>query len=240
MRMTSTTPGTTTSTNTSKANSRPAAAKGLNKSGPFIWGPLSCSLLTFEMLFCRVCYASGQPCVGPLHARSEKVRDLLQVLRVFPGVLLILGVFGSLAQGSAVLAAAPPYPCPTTKSQLQADITAVGAGGTVSLSCPAATTIPFTGSPITITQDVTVDASHSPGRITVDGGNTTQLFAVNAGVNFGVISLTLANGLANTNDGATNNNGGAIFSDGNTVTVTDGTFTGNMAANNGGAIGNDA
>jgi len=72
-------------------------------------------------------------------------------------VLLALSVPGELrAQPSA-------GSCPTSQSALQA---LISGGGTVTLSCPTPTTIPFT-STIEVGEfsdrDVTLDASSSPG-----------------------------------------------------------------------------
>ena len=81
------------------------------------------------------------------------------------GALLVSG----FVAGTAPLAqAATVVGCPTTKAALHTDIANAGSGGTVTLSCPSATTITFS-TPITITESVTLDASGSPGAITLSG-----------------------------------------------------------------------
>ena len=156
------------------------------------------------------------------------VRGCLRFLRVVPGILLILGVFVSLTAVAPALAAPIQYPCPATESQVQADILDAGPGGTVQFACSSPATIPFTAT-ITIDQSVTLDASRSTGTITFDGGGNTELFSVNSGVSFGLISLTLANG------SVSGGYGGAVYNLG-TVTVSDTTFSGNSSSAGGGAI----
>ena len=91
-----------------------------------------------------------------------------------------------------------PYPayavCPAIQADLSMAITSAGAGGSVVLSCNAATSIPFT-TPITISQNVTLDASSSPAAITFDGQNTAQILIVNSAVNFTLKSVILTRGL---------------------------------------------
>ena len=91
-----------------------------------------------------------------------------------------------------------------------------------------------------MTKSLVLDASQSPGAITLDGGysgdvnNPTgaELFYVNGGITFSVKDLTLQNG--------NSVEGGAIDNDG-TLDVTDSTFDGNVATDGGlgGAINNN-
>jgi hypothetical protein len=115
--------------------------------------------------------------------------------------------------------------CPSTESALQE---LISSEGVVTLSCAVATTIRFT-SMITITGNVTLDASESPGSITLDGGGSVRLFD-----NFGTLMLdgvTLAHGNAGS--------GGAIYNEGTgTVTINHGSLQGNTATGSGGAIWN--
>ncbi|MBV9363621.1 MAG: hypothetical protein JOY89_05245, partial [Solirubrobacterales bacterium] len=105
----------------------------------------------------------------------------------------------------------------------------IGSGGTVALSCPTATTIPFT-STITVgsSEKVTLDASASPGKIILDGGNAVQLLSVERG-NLTLDGLTLTHGHSDY--------GGALSNDHGTLVVKDSMLSGN-AASSGGAVGN--
>src|SRR5206468_3904981 len=125
---------------------------------------------------------------------------------------------------------------------------------TVTFKCTSATTIPFT-STITISQNVTLDASTSPYPITFDGGGSTQLLLVNGG-SLGLDGLTLAHGTSGSGQGgalylqsgsatvtnstfahnAANNDGGAIYDLRGTLSVTNSTFAGNSTFGSGGAI----
>jgi predicted outer membrane repeat protein len=153
---------------------------------------------------------------------------------------------------------APVTDCPTTESALSSDISTAGPSGTVLLNCASPTTIAF-GSPISISQNLTLDASGSTGAVTFDGGGSHQLFSV-GGVTFVVKNITLSHGssfggsgaitqtggtLAVSNStfvGNINTNprgfGGALVQIGGTLTVTSSTFSGNSAPG-GGAIGVD-
>ena len=149
------------------------------------------------------------------------------------GVLLFSGFVtwtSPLAQAATVVG------CPTTKAALHTDIASAGNGGTVKLSCPSATSITFP-TPVTITRNVTLDASGSPRAITLSGHGKTHLFNVSAGDKFTVNSLILSQGhvsAGHTNDGK----GGAIYNHKSDLTVTDSTFSGNSGAQ-GGAIYNN-
>jgi len=154
---------------------------------------------------------AGMVGVSPALASGERPSLSVPGLRALP----------SVAAGS----------CPSTESALQA---LINGGGTVTLFCPTATTIPFT-STINIDDDVTLDASDSPGKITFDGGGSVQLFFV-AQANFTLKGLTLAHGHSDA--------GGAINNDEfGTVTISNSTLSGNSSSGNfagdGGAIANE-
>ena len=127
--------------------------------------------------------------------------------------------------------------CPITEDALQS---LIGTSGTVTvtLSCPTDTTIPFT-TPITINrgENVTLDASGSPGAITFDGGGSTQLFVLQmltfgSGLDGGILTLNKLT-LANAHTGEA----GAAVDDEGTLTATDTTFLDNSSVgSNGGAV----
>lgn len=91
-------------------------------------------------------------------------------------------------------------------------------------------------SPITFSSTITLGANASliaqGNDVTLDGGNSVQLFMVNSGVSFGLTGLTLSHGYSNSNW-----NGGAITNNG-TLTITNSTLSGNSALYLGGAIVN--
>ncbi len=116
--------------------------------------------------------------------------------------------------------------CPTY-AQLA---TAITDYSTITIECSTPDDINFStnatptagGGTITISHDVTLDASASTAPITFDGNGDTQIFVVNNGVNFGIKGLSLSNGTLTGNGGAVQNNGG-------TVTILDSTFSNNTA-----------
>jgi len=97
-------------------------------------------------------------------------------------------------------------------------------------------TITLTSGQLTLTDDVTIDG---PGAasLTLSGPGypTSRVLQVSAGVTLDLSDVTIANGVANS--GATGYEGGGIYNAG-TLTVTNAVFTGNFAANAGGAIAN--
>jgi hypothetical protein len=139
----------------------------------------------------------------------------------------------------------PVLNCPSSEQDIVDEMSGLGNGGTVDLVCASNTTIYFdtanghngNGAPIRINQSVTLDASHSPGTITLDGGHTAQgggvqLFTVDQGATLGLTKITLQNA-----GGSSTDNGGAISNAG-TVTVTQSTLSGNSTLYSGGAIWN--
>ncbi len=160
-------------------------------------------------------------------------------IRLFVVLLLALAALGLHAAPTPALAAGI---CPGGEQDIVNAIASAGVGGTVSLSCPSATTIYFdtasghngTGGPITISQSVTLDASGSLGTITFDGGHTdqgggVQLFTVNSGATLALNHLTLQHAFGS------NFGGGAIVNFG-TVTIASSTLAGNSASVPGAAI----
>src|ERR1051325_1343528 len=112
-------------------------------------------------------------------------------------------------------------------------LTALSGGGLVTFDCDG--TINLTNS-ITITNDTVLDAMEHDvtisGFASTNTANAVRLFNVNAGVNFTLIHLTIANG--------SSTNGGAIFINTNgNVTATDCVFTGNRAIGTNGFAGAD-
>ena len=114
---------------------------------------------------------------------------------------------------------------------------ALAGGGLVTFNCGSApVTIDIstgTGTK-TISADTTIDGG---SLITISGGNSVGVFSVNTGVKFTVQNLTIANG------NSASHKGGGIDNEGSTLTVTNSTFSGNIAASSsggGGGIGNSS
>ena len=115
-----------------------------------------------------------------------------------------------------------------------------GAGftGAATFNCGSeALTITITSTK-NISADTTIDGR---GLVTISGGNSVRLFLVNGGVNFTIRNLAIANGNGVGTGDPIINTGGAIFNSG-TLTVTNSTFSGNSAGENGsgGAILNES
>ena len=114
---------------------------------------------------------------------------------------------------------------------------ALAIGGNITFSCGA--------SPVTITltsqKAVAVNTSlDGGGLVTLTGGGTTSLLSVNAGRTLALANLAISGGM-------TGGNGGAIYNAG-TLSITDATFSGNVASRsndtrgfsaNGGALYNE-
>ncbi|MBV8734715.1 MAG: hypothetical protein JO120_08050, partial [Solirubrobacterales bacterium] len=111
--------------------------------------------------------------------------------------------------------------CPTSEPALQ---TLINSQSTVDLRCPGATTIPLTSTiSVSSGQSVTLDASGSPGRVTLDGGGAVELFSVSGG-SLTLKGLTLARGHGS---GAL---AGAIQNSG-TLSVVETTLSANSSSN---------
>ena len=120
-------------------------------------------------------------------------------------------------------------------------------------------TILLTNGQMTITTNLTIDASTLPGGIQINGRRAFSIFAVNPDVTVEFTGLTISNGFSFTenggaiyNDGGTvtlnqcllgenlmadSGYGGAIFNGNGTMTVNQCTFTGNSATGDGGGGG---
>src|SRR5690349_12940401 len=109
--------------------------------------------------------------------RTEK-GITVRTRHILAAALLAIGIVGT--SSAQAVHAATITDCPTTQSALTSDITAAGSGGTVTIHCATDTTIPFTGTYFT-SGNVTLDASGSPGRVTLDGGNAHEILFVNSG-----------------------------------------------------------
>ncbi|MFI5399240.1 MAG: choice-of-anchor Q domain-containing protein [Candidatus Binatia bacterium] len=108
-----------------------------------------------------------------------------------------------------------------TKAALNAALTA---GGNVTFNCgPDPVTITVT-SRKTIGANTSIDGGN---LITISGGGTTQVFAVDSGVTLSVANLTIANGGSTSANGGSGH-GGAIVNRG-TLNVNNTTFSGNSA-----------
>ena len=102
---------------------------------------------------------------------------------------------------------------------------ALAAGGNVTFNCGTSPVTITVTSTKTVSADTTIDGG---SLITIDGGDSVGVFSVNAGVNFTVQNLTIANGTAGSG-------GGGIYN-GGTLEVTNSTFSGNSAYLGGGGI----
>jgi predicted outer membrane repeat protein len=111
------------------------------------------------------------------------------------------------------------------ESNLRSAITSAGAGGTVTFSCSGTITLAST---ITIGQDLSIDGSGQ--AVKISGGHSVQVFVVSNGEH-----LTL-NQLSITDGSLPFANGGGILNEG-TLSVTNSTFSGNVAATDGGTGG---
>jgi len=93
---------------------------------------------------------------------------------------------------------------PCNEARLRA---ALAGGGSVGFFCFGPTTISIS-SPLIITQSTDVEGG---GEITLDGGSTTRLFYVTAGVTLTLRNLTLTNGYSGASDGGAISNDGTLY-----------------------------
>ncbi len=108
-------------------------------------------------------------------------------------------------------------------------ISSASAGDTITFSCSG--TIPITSTLSISTNNLTLDGSGQ--TVTLDGGSSTQVLSVNSGVTFTLNALTIANGRN------TVTSGGGLANNGGTVTITNSTFTNNIANGIGGGLANN-
>ena len=191
-----------------------------------------------------------------------KIRSHILSPSVVRGIIAVCAVVATSA-ASTTLAAGVVGTGSAASCSDPALETALAGGGVVTFACgPGPVTIDIstgTGTKI-IAADTTFDGG---GLITISGGNSVRVFSVNAGINFTVQNLTIANGkttgggggggilnngsLTVTNSTVSNSeakpafggggSGGGISNVG-TLTVTNSTFSGNSTATAGGGIVN--
>jgi hypothetical protein len=254
--------GTTTLTNTILANSTNGNCDVLSGSiqdgGGNVEDGNSCgftatsSLTNTNPLLAPLANNGGPTPTMGLYAGSPAIgRGLAAVCAAAPvngldqrGVARGANVCDSGAFEGSVGAAPTSTPTPTNtpmpqtvgvstcdEGTLRAAIANAPAGSTLQFECSG--TITLSAGTITINQNLTLDGHGQ--AVTIDGGNAVGLFAVNAGVQFTVQGLTLANGstvrgLIGAN--GRNLNGGAIDNESGIVTVLNSTFSGNSAYGN--------
>ena len=110
------------------------------------------------------------------------------------------------------------------------DANAAAGADTINFSLSGTITLGSTLPNIEGAAALTIDGT---GRaVTIDGNNSVQVLVVNGGASLNMNNLTIANGNAGTFQG------GGIFSSGNTLTVTNCTFSGNRALTGGGIYNN--
>jgi hypothetical protein len=120
-------------------------------------------------------------------------------------------------------------------NSLRGAIAATAAGGTVNFAPGLSGTITLTaaaGGQIALTKSVTITGPGA-GVITVSGNNASRIFFSNtAGLNLSISGLTLTGGNTTGSGNWPAGNGGAIRENGDNLTLTACTLTGNTAANN--------
>ena len=104
-----------------------------------------------------------------------------------------------------------------------------GGGGLVTMACDGTITLTNT---LTITSATTIDGTGH--AVTISGDNTTRVFTVTSPINFTLINLTIANGLAVGTNGAPGvvgeiGRGGAIYAPGATLGLSNCQFLANIA-----------
>jgi hypothetical protein len=154
-------------------------------------------------------------------------------LRLLCGLALLLGLcimLGGLARPAHAQSTLSVTDC-SSDAQLQAAVAQANsdnAGDVITFACSGDIKLTST---LQINGSMTLDGSGQ--RVTLDGRNSTQVLVVNGGVSFTLNALTIAHGF-------TGGNGGGLANNGGTVSITNGTFTGNSVPTNssGGAIYN--
>src|ERR1051326_4320057 len=107
-------------------------------------------------------------------------------------------------------------------------LASASAGARITFKCSG--TIPISSTLTISTTNLTLDGSGQ--KVTLDGGNSTQVLSVPSGVTFTLKSLTIAHGFSG-------NFGGGLANSG-TVTISNSTFSANTASNAGGGLVNFA
>ncbi|HXQ76347.1 MAG TPA: choice-of-anchor Q domain-containing protein [Acidimicrobiales bacterium] len=109
---------------------------------------------------------------------------------------------------------------------LRGAVSSASAGDTIafSVSCPPGSPILLTSGPITISKNLTISG---PGanQLAVSGGNTSQVFIVDAGVTATISGITVEDGAANAYCLAGCSSSGGGIDNSGTLTLTDSTVT---------------
>jgi CSLREA domain-containing protein len=111
-------------------------------------------------------------------------------------------------------------------NRLVDQIAAAASGDTINFSCSAIISL---AARITIPNNLTIDGTGQ--AVTISGGNAVAMFLVNSGTSLTLNQLTFVNGYTAAENGG-------VISNAGTLTISNGTFTGNHAPI-GGAIFND-
>ncbi len=120
----------------------------------------------------------------------------------------------------------------TGPGSLREAVSSLAAGTTITFAPGlSGQTITLTSGQITLSNNLTIDASSLPGSITVSGNHSSRVFQVAPGATAGLANLTIQNGAAGAGSG------GGIWNQG-TLGLTNVTLTGSLA-NQGGGIEND-
>jgi len=196
-------------------------------------------------------------------AGMETARRFMRFGVLGLGFALLLAAFALVPPASVVRAGTDTVTnCNSSGSgSLPVVFAAALSGDTITFAqdCTSTTNTVITlTSTLTVSNNLTIDATVGAHSVTISGGGTTQLFVVSSGKTLNLTGLTLTGGTTTSNGGAilahgnsilnltgctfSGNSattaygyGGAIGSAG-TVTITNSTFSGNTASNSGGAI----
>ena len=139
-----------------------------------------------------------------MHRRDITAQPFGRHLVLRSAVVAAFAATTMVALPGAASAATTVTDCPTTRAALVDDITTAGAGGTVRLTCATDTTIVF-DAPITVSSNLTLDATGGPGTVAFDGdaqkrqtgdnldGYSSLLLRVDPGATLWLDRLTLQN-----------------------------------------------
>ena len=117
---------------------------------------------------------------------------------------------------------------------LRSTILSSGAGDTIEFALPPGSTITL-ASTLTLTQNLTIDGSGSPG-LTIDGNHAVTVFVVLSGVSATISNMTITHGAANSSASPCPGFCGGGIADLGSLRVTNVAVTGNSAGNWGGGI----
>jgi predicted outer membrane repeat protein len=134
-------------------------------------------------------------------------RPTMKFYRILvPWVLSIVTAFlivPSSQAGNAAVSGA----CSETEFNTALDAVQTTGGGTITFDCGSTPLFILLSAPKTITQDMTIDGG---GVITLNGGNATRLFVVNAGVSLTLNNIFVIKGYSANGDGGAIYNSGAL------------------------------